>query len=189
MFERLRESLEAMLDAASRSQNPRDLAAQMESAVIDAKAAIAEMRDDLAETERRLAAERQQRDDALRRGKMAEGIGDRETVEVAQQFAEKHDGRARVLSQKLEAQQAELKLAEGELAQMREQLRTARARGSLGGDASDGVERAWRSIEEAGGGRPDASAEDELLRHQMDAAARDAQADAQLRELKKKMGR
>jgi len=73
--------------------------------------------------------------------------------------------------------------------QMREQFKKARNQPGLEGDASDRIESAWRNIESAGGTRPELDLKDELLRSQLDAAAKEAAANEQLRQLKKKMGR
>src|ERR1051326_595861 len=90
VFERLRAALDAALAAATPGQDLRDLAGQMRGAVVELKAAVGKMREGLALTERQLEVERRHRDDAERRGKLAEGIRDQETVEVARQFVAKH---------------------------------------------------------------------------------------------------
>jgi hypothetical protein len=53
--------------------------------------------------------------------------------------------------------------------------------------APPSAERAWREVESAGGARPDTDLRDELLKSDMDRAAREAAAARQLEELKKKM--
>lgn len=86
-----------------------------------------------------------------------------------------------MLQGKLEAQSAELALAERELEAMKAQLKKAAG--------SSQVDSAWREIEAAGGVRPATDVQDELLRSQLDRAAREAEAEAKLNALKKKMGR
>ena len=54
-------------------------------------------------------------------------------------------------------------------------------------EAERSAERAWRELQEAGGVRPGSDLRDELLRTEMDRAAREAAAEQQLRDLKKKM--
>ncbi|HEY6209762.1 MAG TPA: hypothetical protein VIW28_11925, partial [Gemmatimonadales bacterium] len=54
-------------------------------------------------------------------------------------------------------------------------------------EAERSAERAWRDLQQAGGARPGTDLKDELLRGQMDRAAREAAAEQQLRELKRKM--
>src|SRR6266702_2180637 len=144
----------------------------MREAVVEAKLAVGETREAVARTERDLTQERQRLADAERRGRLASEIQDRETVEVAQRFAAKHRERAEVLAKKLAAMQAQLGRAE------RDRPLT---------EAERSAERAWRDLQAAGGPRPGVDPADELLKAHLDRAAREAAADRQLRELKKKM--
>ncbi len=189
MFEKLRQTIESILDAATPPADARDVVGKMHEAVVGTRAALMGMQEQLENAERRLAKERGELADAERRGKLAEGIGDAETVEVAQRFAAKHQERVNVLTRKVEAQRAELQLAEREFAQMREQLKQAKRQGGLKEDVSDRIETAWRDIEDVQGDRPESDDRDAPLRSQLDSAAKEAAADEQLRLLKKKMGR
>jgi len=189
VFEKLRETVEVILAAATPVGDARDVVARMHDAVVEARTSLMEMSDQLSDTERRFDKERQNLEDAERRGKLAGGIGDKETVEVAEEFAAKHRERAAVLTLKIDAQRAELALAEREFAQMREQFKRARTQLGLEGDASNRIESAWRNIESAGGTRPELDLKDELLRSQLDTVAKEAAANEQLRQLKKKMDR
>ena len=81
---------------------------------------------------------------------------------------------------------AELALYERELGDMQAQLGRAERDRPLT-EAERSAERAWRDLQSAGGARPGTDAADELLKSQLDHAAREAAADRQLRELKKKM--
>ncbi len=185
VFERLREALDAILDTAA----PEGIAAGlMHEAVVEARTSLDQMREQIARTEQRLNREREQLRDAERRRKLAEGIEDWETVEIAKRFAAKHSEHVSVLERKLEAQQAEAKLAQEEFSQMRQQLKQIRQK-TMGADATARVEAAWRDIERAGGVRPDLDLERDQLRSQLDAATKESVADEQLRQLKKKMGR
>jgi len=185
VFERLREALDAILDTAAPEG---DAAGLMHEAVVEARTSLDLMREQIARTELRLNKEREQLQDAERRGKLAEGIEDWETVEIAKRFAAKHSEHVSVFERKLEAQQAEAKLAQEEFSQMRQQLRQIRQK-TMGADATARVEAAWRDIERAGGVRPDLDLEQDLLLSQMDAVKKESMADEQLRQLKKKMGR
>ncbi|MGD2135381.1 MAG: hypothetical protein PVF27_04435 [Gemmatimonadales bacterium] len=182
MFERLRQALEAALAAA----DPGGVSPKMREAVLEAKVSIGRMQEGVEETEQRLARERQQLADAERRGRLARGIQDTETAEVAERFAAKHGERVQVLQQKLEAQRTELALAEREYGGMKQQLleyeRTHPAQ-----RASDRLETAWRSVEAAGGTRPATDVEGERLRSELDRAAKAARAEEQLEALKRKM--
>jgi hypothetical protein len=188
VFERLRDALRAALAAATPPADLGALARQMRDAVVDAKVAVGELRDALRRTAAELAVERQRLADAERRGRLAGEIQDGETVAVAQRFAAKHRERVGVLERKQQAQQDELALAEREVAEMQEQLRAAE-RDRPAAEAGRDAERAWRDVQAAGGARPELDPQYDLLRSQMDRAARDAAVERQLRDLKKRMGK
>lgn len=152
----------------------------MREAVVDAKVAVAEVQEAIARTERELVLERGRLADAERRGRLAGEIQDQETVSVAERFAAKHRERLGVLEHKLVAQREELALAQRELDEMQTQLKSAAAQ-------QPSTERAWRDLEEAGGARDGTDLRDELLKSDMDRAAREAAAARQLEELKKKL--
>ena len=186
LFERLRDAFRAALDAAAGPADLRVLARQMREAVVDAKVAVAEIHEAVARTDRELAVERQRLADAERRGRLAGEIQDQETVTVAERFTAKHRERIAVLERKLAAQREELALAQRELEEMQTQLKSAeRDQPAMQGDRS--TEQAWRDVEGAGGARPGMDLQDELLKSDMDRAAREAAAARQLEELKKKM--
>lgn len=186
MFERLRDALRAALDAATPPGDLRDLARQMREALVDAKVAVEEMRAALGRTDAALAAERQRLADAERRGRLAAEIQDQETVQVAERFTAKHRERAGVLERKLAAQREELALAERDLVDMQGQL-TSADRGAPGGGGASSTEQAWRDLQAAGGARPDVDLQHELLKADIDRAARERTADEQLDLLKKKI--
>jgi predicted nucleic acid-binding Zn-ribbon protein len=186
VFERLRDTLRTALDAATPPGDLRDLARQMREAVVEAKLAVGETREAVARAERDLSQERQRLADAERRGRLASEIQDRETVAVAQRFAAKHRERAEVLEKKLAALKDELTLYERELGDMQGQLVRAERDRPLT-EAERSAERAWRDLQAAGASRPGVDPGDELLKSQLDRAAREAAADRQLQELKKKM--
>jgi len=187
VFERFRDAINAALDAAA-SPDPRAVVGQMREAVIGARAAIEAMRQGLKETELKLQHQRKELADAERRGRLARGIQDEETAQVADRFAAKHGERVAVLEEKFQAQQKELALAEREYEEMKTQLLDLE-RNRPAADAARSVESAWRDLEAAGGARPDTDVKDELLRQSLDRSAREAKADAQLEELKRKMGK
>jgi len=186
LFERLRDAFRAALEAATPPGDLRDLARQMREAVVEAKVAVQEMREALGRTEGELALERQRLADAERRGRLAAEIQDQETVAVAERFATKHRERVGVLDRKLTAQREEIGLAERDLVEMQGQVKSAeRDRPAVNAERS--AERAWRDVQAAGGSRPGVDLQDELLKSQLDRAAREAAAQRQLEELKKKM--
>jgi predicted nucleic acid-binding Zn-ribbon protein len=174
----LRDAFRAALDAAS-TPDLRSLARQMREAVVDAKVAVAEVQEAVVRTERELTLERQRLADAERRGRLAGEIQDAETVAVAGRFAAKHRERLGVLERKLVNQKEEMALAQRELDDMQAQLKTAeRDRPAM---------EARQSAREAGDAGGGVDLQDELLKSDMDRAARETAAARQLEELKKKM--
>jgi hypothetical protein len=174
----LRDAFRAAVDAAS-TPDLRSLARQMREAVVDAKVAVAEVQEAVVRTEREITLERQRLSDAERRGRLAGEIQDTETVEVAGRFAAKHRERLGVLERKLANQREELGLAQRELEDMQAQLKTAeRDRPAM---------EAQRSAQAAGDPVASMDLQDELLKSDLDRAAREAAAARQLEELKKKM--
>jgi hypothetical protein len=151
----------------------------MREAVVEAKVAVQEMREALGRTEGELTLERQRLADAERRGRLAGEIQDQETVTIAERFAVKHRERVAVLERKLAAQREEVALAERDLGEMQGQLKSAtQGRAATEGDRS--TDRAWREVGAHG-------LQDDLLKGDIDRAAREATADQQLEALKKKM--
>lgn len=179
MFERVRLGLDAALRAAAASGDFAAAISRMRTAVVEARSAVGLLEQGVSGTSAGLAAERRQLEDAERRGRLAAGIGDRETVDVAQRFAVKHAEKLAVLERKLAAQEDELAIARRELAEMVEQLdRVEREQQARGGSAPP-----------PSGGRFTPDEEEELLRSRMDRAAKEAKAAEQLEALKRRMGR
>lgn len=188
MFERLKNAINAALSAATPPADPKAQGGLMREAAVEARAAVDVMKRDLAQAERDLAAEQQQLADATRRGELAQQINDGETVEVAQRFAAKHAEKVAVLEKKVDAQRSELALAEKELAEIVAQVKAIKD--SAPAETSSRIESAWREMQSAGGVRPgDETSEHDLLKSHVDRAAREATADQQLQELKKRMGK
>lgn len=158
----------------------------MREAVIEQKAGVRAMQEALRDADATLAQERAQLETAERRRELAVGINDAETTQVAERFATKHRERVAVLERKVAAQREELALAERDLVEMTAQLQEA-ARKTPQAERSLG--EAWASLGEAGAPRPGVDPADEVLKTQMDRAAREATADQKLEELKRKMGR
>jgi hypothetical protein len=189
MFKRLREALERALEAATPPPDLGQIASQMRDAVVEQKAGVRLMREELAKAEEQLAAEQGQLVIAQRRRDLASGINDAETVGVAEKFIARHQERTAMLEKKVVAQREELALAERDLAEMMTQLQEASRRNPALGDKGSSTEAAWNSLGEAGMDRPELDLEHELLKTRAQRAAREAEADARLDEMKKKLGR
>jgi hypothetical protein len=176
----LRARLDQLLRDGARN-DPRAYAAGLREALIEAKLGVTAMRDALVATERELARERQQLEDAERRGRLAAAVPDAETVAIAERYAARHRERVTVLERKLMVQRDELALAERELTEM-----SAEAQRVAGGSVNDSIAAAWRDLESAGGARPD---DDARAQAEADRARRDSAIEAQLAYLKKKLGK
>lgn len=181
----LRARLDRLLAEHTRS-DPRAVAAGLREAVIEARAAVAGMRDQLERSRRELDVERKARDDAERRGRLARDIDDEETAKLADVFIDKHAGRVELLERKIAVQEDELQLAQHELEQMTTDFRAAQAGAT---QRRETQERAWRDIEAAGGTRPELDLESELLKAQADRKLHEAAVEAQLAHLKKQLGK
>lgn len=168
MFERLRERLDRFLAERTPPADRRERREALYAALVEAKAGLALMREQLAEAERALAAERQQLADAERRGTLAGGIGDHETADIAKRFVEKHGERVALLERKVAVQRDELALAEREYEGMRSDL-------------------GQRESPVGHGPVPEPDLDDAVLRHELDRARRESAAEAQLEQLKRKV--
>lgn len=184
MFEGLRSRIEQFLAEHTAPADARASAAMLQQAVIEAKVSLSQMRDGITITERELALERRQLEDAERRGRLAAGIPDQETVDLAARYTARHRERALILERKLIVQQEELVLAERDVVEWTAQLRAAKQ--GLGSSAAS-AGAAWRDIESAGGTRADTDLGGDLLRSNLDRAAHEAAADEQLAHLKRKL--
>lgn len=188
LFDRIRDQLDQLIARGTVPPSPRETAAALEQALIDARVGLGDLQRARETTERELAAQRRQLEDAERRGALAAAIPDPETVRVAAEFAERHRERVAVLERKLAVQADEVALAEREAADLASRWRQARQ--GLGPDGlAPSVEGAWRDLQAAGGAHPDTDLDGELLKTTADRAALEAAAEAQLAHLKKKMGK
>ena len=180
------DGLKARLDRLLRERGPlepRAIAAGFREALIEARLGVTEMRRALAAAEAELESERKQLSDAERRGRLAAGVSDAETVAVAERFAARHRERVTLLERKIVVQRDELALAEREMAEISAQLRSA----ARSGPRSESIEAAWRDLEAAGGSRE--AEESDRLAADHERRKRDEAVEAQLAYLKKKMGR
>src|SRR5258708_17319264 len=188
MFEKLREALERALAAATPPPDLGEIAGRMGEAGIEQKALVRGLKAEVAKAEELLTHQKSELATAERRRALAEGIKDEETVAVAQKFIVKIGERVAVLEKKVVVQRYEFALADKELAEMTAQLEEA-ARHNPKLTSERSAEAAWQGLGRAGMDRPETDLEGELLKGRMERAAREAQADARLEELKKKMGR
>ena len=179
MFESVKARLERFLREHSR-QAPRERAAALREALLEAKVGLSTMRDALTATERELAAERQHLTAAERRGRLAADLPDPETMALAERFAVRHRDRVGVLERKLAVQRDELQLAEREVSEM-----LAEYRGARQGNPAESLDAAWRDLEAAGADRPGLGLDDRKP-PDTEQQLKDQAVEAQLAFLKKK---
>lgn len=184
MFEDIKDAFRDLLSGRVAPEHRRALLHAMKDSLVHARLALDDLRDGVATTRRRLQHEQGELATVERRRSLAEGIHDDETVLIASRFVAQHTARIAALEKKLEGEEAELAIVEHEVAEMGEQLKSANAgvgggmRGASAPPASDGV------------------ADHGALEQEIDAVGRaqrrasmDADADARLAELKRKMGK
>lgn len=183
VFDSLRHSFDELLSRATKPEERRMVASRMKDTLVQAKVGLNDMRDGLAKTRDRLGNEERELETVRRRKQLAEGIGDRETVEIAAKYEQMHAERVDVLRRKVAAQEAELSLAEREVGSMSAQLKAL----------LDGTDATRTSLHEPvpnddeSGGAPLRDEIDSLGRARA-RAEREADAARRLDELKRRMG-
>jgi hypothetical protein len=192
VFESFRQALQDVLRRGTAPEDRRALLAHMRGTLAQARVGLDDLRASIATTQARLAAEHKELDTVRRRLRMAEGIGDEETVRIAQRFERQHAERAEVLARKLAAQESELALTEEELREMTEAYKGA-AKGIGPAGAPPGgrtlEEQAAADLERELNPEADDLAEHNALRRETEKAAREQDAARRLEELKRRMGR
>lgn len=183
-----------------------ELLGAMRREMVQARASLPMYEDAVRAADAELARERRALDDAVRRGGLAEKIGDAETVRIAGEFADRHRKRVAVLEDKARAARAEQELRAQEVQDMMRRYKEAdanrfvllndirRAQSSARLDdmaeakAFDDFGRAAEKIETE-------IAYDEAIEELSDLAGppppppnRDAEVDARLAEMKRRMG-
>ena len=184
VFEGFRRSFDDLLTRATRPEERRLVASRMRDTLVQAKAGLGDLRDGLGKARHRLKGEEEELETIRRRKGLAEGIGDRQTVDIAAKYEQMHRERVEILRQKVSAQEAELVLAEREVAGMSAELKAVLA----GTDPR----APGPSIESPDVTEPDgASLHDEINSLGRERARADREADAarRLDELKRRMGK
>lgn len=155
----------------------------MREALVDVKVGLSQSRAARDAASVQLERERTELATVRRRGQLAAGINDAETVRLAAEYERKHSERIVVLERKLGALEQEVALVERETAEMTAQLKRLTGGVDSGpppaGDAADDVLEADRAN----------ISELDSLRRTADRSARDADAEARLADLKRRMGK
>lgn len=186
MFDSFRDAVRALRERGASPDARREILREMKGTLVQAKVGLEGLRDGVKVTRARLEKERGELETVMRRRALAEGIGDEETVRVADQFASRHQERVSVLEQKLAAQEAELALVEGEVESMTRDLK-ALANGAVPPpSARSPEERALEELE-----RDDGAVADEIASLGRARARASVEEDAarRLEELKRRMGK
>ena len=189
MFDQLRDSLRT-LSGRLAPEERRRVVSTMREAMVLAKVSLRDLRDAIATTEGRLAKERAELDTVRRRQGLAAGIGDTETVAIAEKFAIQHGERIAMLETKLMAQQQELTVADRELDDMASQLRMAVAGvdTTAGGPAGAAQREVDDLLNDSIPGERDPIGQDTAPARRS-RAEREADAEDRLAALKRRMGK
>ena len=185
MFDEVRHAFRELLHGNVPPEGRRELIAVMKDTLVQAKLALDDLREGVEVTRKRLERERAELDTIRRRKGLAQGVGDAETVTVAERFETQHAERLAVLEQKMAAQESELALVERDVTEMKEQLKAALA-GVGSGMRSGTVDAA---VDPLDGERAGLEQQLNDLKRAERRANANADADAALAELKKRMGR
>ena len=181
MFEDIRQAFRELLHGNVAPEERRGMLSAMRDTLVRARLALDDLRAGLEVTRRRMATERAELETVRRRKSLAEGIGDLETVTIAERFEAHHLERLVVLERKEGAQASELALVEREVQEMTEQFKSATAGVGSGMAAAPNQD----PLDEAAGMDAELGAMGRAQRR----AAAEADADARLAELKKRMGK
>lgn len=185
MFDDVRHAFRELLHGNVPPEGRRELIAVMKDTLVRARLALDDLRDGVEATRKRVDRERSELETIRRRRGLAQGVGDGETVRVAERFESQQAERLAVLEQKLAAQESELALVDREVTEMKEQLKAALA-GVGSGMRAGTMDTATDPLD---GGRAELEQQLNDLKRAERRASADADAAARLAELKKRMGR
>jgi hypothetical protein len=184
VFDSFRQSFDDLLARATKPEERRVVASRMKDTLVQARVGLDDLRDALEKARQRLAVEEKELETVRRRRTLAEGIGDRETVDIATKYEEMHVQRVDVVRQKIAAQEAELALAERDVAAMAAELKAV-----VGGTDPRAAAPVLDPVTESE--NETAALHDEInsLGRARAHADREADAARRLDELKRKMGK
>jgi chaperonin cofactor prefoldin len=185
VFDEVRQAFRELLHGNVTPEGRRELIGVMKDTLVRARLAMDDLRDGVEATRKRVERERLELATIRRRKGLAQGVGDVETVTVAERFEAQLVERLGVLERKLEVQESELALVEREVTEMKEQLKSALA-GVGSGMHAGTVDAAADPLDDGRAGLEQQLNEMRRAQHRANA---NADADAALEELKKRMGR
>ncbi|HEY4305570.1 MAG TPA: hypothetical protein VGM82_13945 [Gemmatimonadaceae bacterium] len=185
VFDNFRSSFDDLLARATKPEERRSIAARMKDTLVQARVGLDDLRDGLKKAEQRLVLEEKELETVRRRKQLAEGISDAETAGIAAKYEEMHAERVAVLRQKVEAQTAELALAERDVGQMTAELKAV----MNGTDPRATVPPTLDPADDPTQQSSQLGAEIDALGRSRKRADAEANADRELEELKRKMGK
>jgi hypothetical protein len=191
MFDSFRQALRDLMDRATPPEERRAGLARMKQTLVTARMGLDDLRGGVTRTQERLAMERRELETMRRRKGLAAGINDAETLTLAEKYEVHHAERVAVLTRKLEAQEAELAIAEREVAEMTAELKRASLGATPAGGGGPSIEKdAAAEAERAASGDASRVAEElDAMARARSRAERDAEAARKLEELKRRMGK
>ena len=190
MFDSFRQTFRDLMDRATPPEERRAGLARMKQTLVTARMGLDDLRAGVATTRTRLETEQRQLATMQRRKGQAAAINDAETVALAAKYEGHHAERVSVYQRKLEAQDAELLIAEREVAEMAAELKGAML-GSATPDSAAGADAraATAEADEAAGDGARVAEELDAMGRARARSDRDAEADRRLAELKRRMGK
>lgn len=186
MFESFRQTLRDLMDRATPPEERRAGLARMKQTLVSARMGVEDLRGGVALTRQRLTTERRELETMRRRKGYAQGINDAQTVSLAEKWEAHHGERVSVLERKLEAQEAELAIAERDVAEMTAELKKA----MLGVPGAPSVDDAAAAeVDAALNESPNIASELDAMGRARARSEREADAEQRLAELKRRMGK
>ena len=189
MFDSFKQTLEDLMDRATPPEERRAGLARMKDTLVHARMGLEDLRAAVAQTRQKLAVQEKEVETMRRRKDAAAAINDTETVALAEKYNAIHSERVDVLRRKLEAQDAELAMVEREVAEMTTELKQAMMGVGGGSQRSSIDDAARKEVEETLGRDSGVGAEIDSIARAGRRAEREAEAERQLAELKKRMGK
>ena len=185
MFDDVKAALHDLLHGNVSPGDRREALHEMRETLVRARMAVDDLRAGLRQTEARLGRERTELETVQRRRSLAEGVGDTETVAVAQRFEAQLLEKVALLEKRLDVERGELAMVERDVEEMTTQFKAAQT--GVGSGLRSGA------VDEAIATDPlsrDAALDSELdgLGRAQRRATHEADADAKLAELKRRMG-
>ena len=187
MFESFRQSLNDLMDRATPPEQRNIVLARMKETLVQARMGLNDLRAGPMQTKQRLEVEAREIETMRRRKAAAAAINDAETIALAEKYEGLHRERADVLRKKLDAQEAELGMAEREVAEMTAELKNAVA--GIPGPARTIAQDAQDEADDILNGGERAAEEIDALSRKVSRSKREADAEQQLAELKRRMGK